>query len=130
MRMLWFTIRDAGSRRWRVYLVSECLDPDDHGARRALLGITHFDRREIEVSIKQSWREAQNTVVHEVMHAAAGVKRDKPWSRELEEAFITKSERSMRTMIEQLGFRVPPLPDGVMMQPPKREQKTKKGPAA
>lgn len=119
MRMPWFNLRDAGGRLWRVYLVDALVDPDD-GARKALLGLTHFDKREIEICVRQSWRECQNTVMHELMHAAGGVKRDKPWSRELEEAFVSKAERTMRRMVEQLGFRVPPLPKGVKMQPPKK----------
>lgn len=119
MRLHWFKLRDAGGRMWNVYLVDALHDPDD-GARKALLGLTHFDKRMIEISVLQSWRECQNTVMHEMMHAAAGVKRDKPWSRELEEAFVSKAERTLRRMAEQLGFRVPPLPKGVKMQPPKK----------
>ena len=118
MRMLWFKLRDAGSRVWSVYLVTDCVDDDAEGAARGPhLGMTHFDKREIEISIRQTWREMQNTVIHELMHAAAGTRRDKPWSRELEEAFIMRAERSMVRMAKQLGLTVPPLPRGVKLSP-------------
>lgn len=125
MRMFYCRLTDARGNEWKVYIVDGWakIEDEPRGHRRCY-GVTDFDRREIELSIMQSWRTFKRTFMHEVGgHAALGVERPDDWDRRHEEKVMMRSEASLLRMMQQLGMRVPPLPEGVKLRPRKHSRK-------
>lgn len=117
-RMLWFKFRDGGRRLWRVYLVNRVDNEDDpHGVYE---GITHYEKRTIEINVHQTPQEVATTLMHELMHASGGTRSVTSVEREGEEMFITRAERSMTRMMRQMGWQMPALPPGVKLQTKRR----------
>lgn len=119
MRKYWFSIRDAGNHKWKVFLADKCSEGLRHEEEGEPLGpfvaITHFDKREIEVSVRMTLREIHKATMHELMHACGGTKKLDADLRRGEEHFILRSECSMLAMVRQLGATLPPLPAGVRL---------------
>lgn len=111
MQTKWFTFNDAGRRRWTVWLCDHH-PVDDEG--RQCLGLTNFERREILLSIRQSSAELVDTVMHEFVHAAGGIRPRSPVLALAEESVARRSEKGLWAILTSLGFRLPPLPDGFM----------------
>lgn len=113
-RMLWFGFRDAGNYKWKVYLVDRCTD--EQGDFTTDLGTTEFERRRIEVTIRQTAREIRLAALHEIMHACGGKRRRAGNAMEIEEGYISRAEYSLASVFRQLGAKLPDFPKGFRPQ--------------
>ncbi len=123
LRLEWFSFRDEFGRLWRVWLVDH-IEPPSTGFQASaelhgleLRGVTIRRPREIQILATISPRKRTVTTVHELLHVACGTppelggKRDSLYQF-TEEITIERIESGLVTILSQLSFTLPSLPEG------------------
>lgn len=119
--MKWFSVH-VGGQRWTVSLLPRSSERLKGDADSDLLdGRTHPDDCEIAVAQEMHAEARDDTVLHELLHAAFGVsgahnelvvkcRGSEKRAEELEERLIRALIPALHRMLKDLGFRFPKVP--------------------
>lgn len=99
--LLWFSFEDRARARWRVYLIAKLEGCD---------GITFFDRREIFIDATLGRADREDTLWHELKHAALATASGLTAKRE--ERAIRALTPRLWPILRRLGLAAPALPPG------------------
>ena len=108
--ILWKKLRDLNGHWWRLYLSSGEHHKEFHHVNGNAAGLTFLDDRDIFVDSLPPQSEQDETVLHELLHAAFQAAK---WHPKNEERLIRKLSPQLFSLLKGIGFKLPARPGGV-----------------
>jgi hypothetical protein len=109
--MLWFTFVDGARQPWRVFLATPS-HPElrRRGPADACVGVTLREQRAIYIDASQPRRDQDETLLHELMHAA--LTRTPGLGHRTEERVVEALDGPLLAILRRCQWRPPARPPG------------------